>query len=177
MFAWQFAQMNHVARENGWTSFVNMQCQYNLLYREEEREMLPYCRDQGIAVTCFSPLARGWLAGSKDCRSQTDDFFAKFFGDALDREICAEVEAVAIERGTTMAEIALAWVCAKEAICCPIIGAGSVSQLEKNVKALDLELTLDEIKTLDRLYRPRDVINGQVRHPMPRHLAGVQTEP
>ncbi len=172
MFAWQFAQMNHVARENGWTSFVNMQCQYNLLYREEEREMLPYCRDQGIAVTCFSPLARGWLAGSKDCRSQTDDFFAKFYGDALDREICAKVGAVAKERGTTMAEVALAWVYTKEAICCPIIGASSVSQLENNVKALDLQLTLDEIETLDRLYRPRDVINDQVPDPMPRHLEG-----
>ncbi len=176
MFAWQFAQMNHVARENGWTPFVNMQCQYSLLYREEEREMLPYCRDQGIAVTCFSPLARGWLAGSEDRRSQTDEFFAKFFGDALDREICAEVKAVAKERGTTMAEVALAWVYAKEAICCPIIGAGSVSQIEMNVKALDLELTLDEIETLDRLYRPRDVINDHVPNPMPRLLEGKSIE-
>ena len=176
MFAWQFAQLNHVAREHGWTPFVNMQCQYNLLYREEEREMLPYCRDQGIAVTCFSPLARGRLAGSKDRRSETDEFFTKFFGDALDKEICAKVEAVAKERGTTMDEVALAWVCAKEAICCPIIGDGSVRQLEKNVKALDLELSPDEIAFLDGLYRPRDVINGQVRHPMPRHLGGVQTD-
>jgi aryl-alcohol dehydrogenase-like predicted oxidoreductase len=175
MFAWQFAQMNHVARENGWTPCVNMQCQYSLLYREDEREMLPYCRDQGIAVTCFSPLARGWLAGSKDRRSQTDVFFTKFFGDALDHEICAEVEAVARERGTTMAEVALAWVGAKEAICCPLTGAGSVSQLESHVKALDLELTLDEIGRLERLYRPRDVINDHVRNPMPRHLGGVQT--
>jgi aryl-alcohol dehydrogenase-like predicted oxidoreductase len=172
MFAWQFEQMNHVARKNGWTSFVNMQCQYNLLYREEEREMLPYCRDQGIAVTCFSPLARGQLSGSKKIRSQTDVFFAEFYGDALDREICAKVEAIATERGTTMAEVALAWVYSKEAICCPIIGASSVSQIEKNVTALDLELTLDEIKTLDELYRPRDVINDHVPNPMPRHLEG-----
>jgi len=176
MFAWQFAQMNHVARENGWTSFVNMQCQYNLLYREEEREMLPYCRDQGIAVTCFSPLARGWLAGSEDCRSQTDSWFARNFGDALDREICAQVEAIAKEREMTMAEVALAWVCSKEAICCPIVGAGSVSQLENNIKALDLELTADEIETLDRLYRPRDVINDYVPDRMPRHLGGVLTD-
>ncbi len=176
MFAWQFARMNHVARENGWTPFVNMQCQYNLLYREEEREMIPYCRDQGIAVTCFSPLARGWLAGSKDCRSDTDPFFAKFYGDALDHEICAKVEAVAKERGTTMAEVALAWIIAKEDICCPLTGAGSVSQLETNVKSLDLELTPDEIETLDRMYRPRDVINDHVPNPMPRHLAGVQAD-
>jgi aryl-alcohol dehydrogenase-like predicted oxidoreductase len=175
MFAWQFAQMNHVARENGWTPFVNMQCQYNLLYREEERDMLPYCRDQGIAVTCFSPLARGWLAASEDIRAQTDLWFAKNFGDALDLEICARVEVMATERGTTMAEVALAWVLAKEAICCPIIGAGSVSQLENNVKALDLELTQDELEVLDGLYRPRDVINDYVPNRMPRHLGGIRT--
>ena len=170
MFAWQFAQMNHVARENGWTSFVNMQCQYSLLYRENEREMLPYCRDQGIAVTTFSPLARGWLAGSVDIRSQTDWMFANNYGDALDREICAQVKAIATQRGATMAEVALAWVCSREAICCPIIGAGAVSHVEDNVKALDLELSADEIKTLDQLYRPRDVINDHVPNPMPRYF-------
>jgi len=173
MFAWQFAQMNHVARENGWTPFVNMQCQYNLLYREEEREMLPYCRDQGIAVTCFSPLARGWLAGSEDCRSQTDAWFARNFGDALDLEIIAQVKAIATAHDATMAEVAMAWVCTKEAICCPLVGAGSVSQLEDNVKALDLELGLDEIEMLDGLYKPRDVINDYVPERMPRHLGGV----
>ena len=170
MFAWQFEQMNHVARKNGWTTFVNMQCQYNLLYREEEREMIPYCHDQGIAVTAFSPLARGWLSGSKKVRSQTDASFAAFHGDALDLEIIAQVEAIATEHDTTMAEVALAWVYSKEAICCPIIGASSVSQLENNVKALDLELTVDEIETLDQLYRPRDVINDHVPEPMPRYL-------
>ncbi len=176
MFAWQFAQMNHVARENGWTPFANMQCQYSVLYRENEREMLPYCCDQGIAVTCFSPLARGWLAGSVDTRSQTDWMFSNNYGDALDREICATVEAIATTRGTTMAEVALAWVLSKEAICCPIIGAGSASHVENNVKALDLELSPVEIETLDQLYRPRDVINDHVPNPMPRYLAGVQTD-
>ncbi len=172
MFAWQFAQMNHVARKNGWTPFVNMQCQYNLLYREEEREMLPYCRDQGIAVTAFSPLARGWLSGSKKVRSQTDASFALFHGDALDLEIIARVEAIATERDATMAEVALAWVYAKEAICCPIIGASSLSQLENNVNAMNLELTPDEIETLDQLYRPRDVINDHVPEPMSRYFEG-----
>ncbi len=176
MFAWQFAQMNHVARENSWTPFVNMQCQYSLLYRENEREMLPYCRDQGIAVTCFSPLARGRLAGSVDTRSQTDLMFSNNYGDALDREICARVEAIATTRGTTMAEVALAWVLSKEVICCPIIGAGSASQVENNIKALDLELSPDEIETLDQLYRPRDVINDHVPNPMPRHLGGVLSD-
>ena len=172
MFAWQFAQMNHVARKNGWTPFVNMQCQYNLLYREEEREMLPYCRDQGIAVTAFSPLARGWLSGSKKVRSQTDASFALFHGDALDLEIIARVEAIATERDATMAEVALAWVYAKEAICCPIIGASSLSQLENNVNAMNLELTPYEIETLDQLYRPRDVINDHVPEPMSRYFEG-----
>ena len=175
MFAWQFEQMNHIARQNGWTSFVNMQCQYSLLYREEEREMLPYCRDQGIAVTGFSPLARGWLAGSKDRRSETDLYRARNYGDAVDLEICAKVEAIATERGTTMAQVALAWVYAKDAICCPIISAASVSQLDSNVNALDLELTQDEIESLDQLYRPRDVVNDYVTDLLPRHLGGVLT--
>ena len=176
MYAWQFAQMNAVARENGWTTFVNMQCQYNLLYREEEREMLPYCRDQGIAVTCFSPLARGWLAGSKDTRSETDFYFSKNYGDALDLEIIARVEAIAAEHGTNMAQVALAWVYAKEDICSPIISAASIEQIENNVNALDLELTQDEIESLDQLYRPRDVVNDNVPVPLPRHLGGVLTE-
>jgi len=176
MYAWQFAQMNHVAIENGWTQFVNMQCQYSLLYREEEREMIPYCCSEGIAVTCFSPLARGWLAGSEDIRTQTDTMLTNY-GDALDREICAHVEAVASLRGVTMAEVALAWVRSKDAICCPLMGAGSVSQLDNNVKVLDLELTTAEIESLDALYRPRDVINDYVTHPMPRHSGGVLTSP
>lgn len=176
MYAWQFSEMNHVARENGWTSLVNMQCQYNLLYREEEREMLPYCRNRGIAVTCFSPLARGWLAGSKDTRSETDFYFSKNYGDALDLEIISRAKAIAADRGTTMAEVSLAWVYAKDAICCPIISAASLSQLESNVKALELELTQDEIMSLDQLYRPRDVVNDYVPVPMKRHLGGVLTD-
>jgi aryl-alcohol dehydrogenase-like predicted oxidoreductase len=170
MFAWQFEQMNHVARLNGWTSFINMQCQYNLLYREEEREMIPYCQDQGIAITAFSPLARGWLSGSKKVRSQTDLSFIAFHGDALDLEIIAKVEDIAEVHGTGMAEVALAWVYSRHDICCPIIGASSVSQVEKNVGALDLVLSMDEINTLEQLYRPRDVINDYVPEPMPRYL-------
>ena len=176
MYAWQFAQMNSVARENGWTPFVNMQCQYSLLYREEEREMLPYCRDQGIAVTCFSPLARGWLAGSKDTRSETDLYFSKNYGDALDLKIIDRVKALASNYDTTMAEVGVAWVISKDAIISPIISAAAISQLESNVRALDLELTADEIESLDRLYRPRDVVNDYVPKPLPRHLGGVLTD-
>jgi len=174
MFAWQFAQMNHVARENGWTSFVNMQCQYSLLYRENERELIPYCQDRGIAVTCFSPLARGWLSGArKQERSKTDIWFDRWFGDALDLEICASVEAIAKQRGMTMAEVALAWVLSKDFICSPLLGADAPEHVENNIKALDLELSSDETETLDGLYRPRDVLNDYVPNPMPRHLGGI----
>jgi len=177
MFAWQFEQMNHVARKNGWTPFVNMQCQYNLLYREEEREMIPYCQGQGIAVTGFSPLARGWLSGSKKVRSQTDASFNAFHGDALDLEICAEVEAIAKKHNTSMAQVALAWVYSSNALCCPIIGASSVDQLESNVAALDLEISESEINRLSQLYRPRDVINDYIPNPVPRYLQGVNDGP
>ena len=170
MFAWQFEQMNHVARLNGWTQFVNMQCQYNLLYREEEREMIPYCVDQGIAVTAFSGLARGWLSGSKKIRSETDLNFINMYGDVLDLEIIGKVEGIAAERNLTMAEVSLAWLISKEDICCPIIGASSVSQIDNNVKALDVELSDAEIDALDQMYRPRDMINDYIPEPLPRHL-------
>jgi len=170
MFAWQFEKMNHVARRNGWTEFVNMQCQYNLLYREEEREMIPYCKSKKIAVTAFSPLARGWLSGSKKCRSQTDPNFDLFHGDALDLDICEAVDSIAQNRNCSMAAVALAWLYSQQDICCPIIGASTVAQVENDVDALDLELTTDEKSTLDALYRPRDVINDHVPYPMPRYL-------
>ena len=176
MFAWQFAQMNHVARLNGWTRFVNMQCQYNLLYREEEREMLPYCRDRGIAVTAFSVLARGQLSASDRIRSRTDEHFSNMYGDALDREICARVAAIATERNTTMAAVALAWVLSRDDVCCPIIGASTPGQVENTARALDLELTAGEIEGLDAMYRPRDVINDYVPEPMPRYWPGDSSD-
>jgi len=170
MFAWQFEQMNHVARLNGWTQFVNMQCQYNLLYREEEREMIPYCIDEGIAVTAFSGLARGWLSGSKKIRSETDVNFINMYGDALDLEIIDHVQSVADEHETTMAQVALAWLCSKNDICCPILGASSVSQVENNIKALEIDLSEGEIAALDQMYRPRDMINDYIPEPLPRYL-------
>jgi len=176
MHAWQFAQMNHVARENGWTPFINMQCQFSLLYRENERELIPYCQDQGIAVTCFSPLARGWLTGAKHHeRAKSDVWFDRWFGDALDVEICATVEAMANERDMTMAEVALAWVLSKDFICSPLLGADAPEHIENNIKALEVELSDEEVETLDSLYRPRDFLHDYNPDPMPRHLGGVMT--
>jgi len=176
MHAWQFAQMNHVARENGWTPFINMQCQFSLLYRENERELIPYCQDQGIAVTCFSPLARGWLTGAKHHeRAKSDVWFDRWFGDALDVEICATVEAMANERDMTMAEVALAWVLSKDFICSPLLGADAPEHIENNIKALEVELSDEEVETLDSLYRPRDFLHDYNPDPMPRHRGGVMT--
>lgn len=164
MFAWQFAQMNHVARLNGWTQFVNMRCEYNLLYREAEREMLPFCRHQGIAVTAGGVLARGHLSASG---TRTDALSGDVYGDALDREICARADAIARDHDATMAAVAIAWVLSRDDICCPIIGAGTADQVTSSVEALDLALTAAETADLNALYRPRDVINAP--KPMPRY--------
>ena len=173
MYAWQFEKMNHIARINRWTPFINMQCQYNLLYREEEREIIPYCLDQGIAVTAFSPLARGWLSASNNVRAATDWAYQTFHGDALDLEIIQVVERIANELNVSMAEVALAWLYSRDAVDCSIIGASSAEQIEKNVKALDLELGAQHLDTLDNMYRPRDVINDYVLEPKPRYLKEV----
>ena len=173
MWAWQFAEMNAVARENGWTRFVNMQCQYNLLYREEEREMIPYCLDQGIALTTFSPLARGWLSGARDVRAETDRYRRRNYGDALDLKILERVRAIARAHGTNMAKVAIAWVLSRKAVCAPIVSAATPDQLDNNVSALDLELEPAERASLEEMYRPRGVVNDYVTDLPQRHLGGV----
>ena len=174
MFAWQFAEMNHVARANGWTSFVNMQCQYNVLYREEEREMIPYCRKNGIAVTGFSPLARGWLSNAQGSRSISDNYYHDFYGDPVDREIMAEVARIAAQRNVSTSEVALAWVRQAPGICCPVIGVSRAVQFDQALQALSLTLDADERLRLDVLYRPRDVISDQVANPRPRHIPSAR---
>jgi len=171
MYAWQFAKMNHVAQLHGWTPFVNMQCQYNLLYREEEREMLPYCRDQGIAVTTFSPLARGFLAREGGTPRTTHDLYQEFYGDDIDREIARRVREVAVRHGVSMAHVAMAWVAGSPNPNVPIVGASKLSHLEVAVEALDLQLDPAERAFLEAPYRPRDVINDQnpVRRPRALH--------
>jgi len=170
MYAWQFAKMNHVAARNGWTPFVNMQCQYNLLYREEEREMLPYCHDQGIAVTTFSPLARGFLAREGGTSRTRHDLYQEYYGDDIDREIARRVREVAARRGVTMAHVAMAWVAGSPNPNVPIVGASKTSQLEVAVEALELQLDPAERAFLEAPYRPRDMINDQNPLRRPRAL-------
>ncbi len=167
MYAWQFAKMNHVAAMNGWTPFVNMQCQYNLLYREEEREMLPYCRDQGIAVTTFSPLARGFLARAAGTARTTHDVYQDFYGDDIDREIVGRVREVAARRASSAAQVAMAWVLGSPNRNVPIVGASRKEHVDVAVDALTTRLTAEDRAFLEAPYRPRDEINDQrpVRRP------------
>jgi aryl-alcohol dehydrogenase-like predicted oxidoreductase len=170
MYTWQFAKMNHVAAMNGWTPFVNMQCQYNVLYREEEREMLPYCRDQGIAVTTFSPLARGYLARAAGTARTAHDAYQEFYGDDIDREIARRVREVAARRGLSAAHVALAWVAGNPNRNIPIVGAATAAHLDIAVQALGLQLEAAERAFLEAPYRPRDEINDQNPLRRPRAL-------
>jgi len=174
MYAWQFAKMNHVAQMHGFTPFVNMQCQYNLLYREEEREMLPYCRDQGIAITTFSPLARGFLArdsAAAGTARTAHDLYQEFYGDDIDREIARRVREVAARRGVSRAHVAMAWVAGSPNQNVPIVGAAKTGHLDVAVQALGLRLDAAERAFLEAPYRPRDEINDQnpVRRPRALH--------
>jgi len=170
MYAWQFALMNMTARQNGWAEFVNMQCQYSLLYREEEREMFPYCRDQGIAVTTFSPLARGYLSGAGQSKRTAHDPYLSWFGDAIDVAIAERVATLAAERGVEPAQIAMAWVARSGNVTVPLIGADTAHQVEVAVAAADIELSADERMYLEELYRPRDMINDYNPTRRPRAL-------
>ena len=163
MFAWQFATMLHVAEANGWTRFVTMQDYLNLLYREEEREMLPLCAAEGIGVIPWSPLARGRLTRDWDDateRSRTDEFGRTLYEHTADadRKVVDTVAAVARERGVPRAQIALAWVLAKSEVSAPIVGASKIGHLDDAVAALDLVLSDDEIGRLEAPYVPHPVV-------------------
>jgi aryl-alcohol dehydrogenase-like predicted oxidoreductase len=162
MYAWQFATMLHVAEANGWTRFVSMQNHLNLLYREEEREMLPLCEAEGIGVIPWSPLARGRLtrpAEETTERARTDEFGKTLYGHAQDaeRKIVEAVGAVAQARGVTRAQVALAWVLAQPVVTAPIIGASRPGHLEDAIAALDLGLSEGEIAQLEAAYVPLPV--------------------
>ena len=162
MYAWQFAQALYLADRHGWTRFASMQNHYNLLYREEEREMLPLCADQGVAVIPWSPLARGRLTRdwrSETSRSQTDEFGKTLYAGAeeADRAIVDAVAAVAERRGVPRAQVALAWVAANPAVTAPIVGATKPHHLTDAVAAVSLTLDDDEVRLLEEHYRPRAV--------------------
>jgi 1-deoxyxylulose-5-phosphate synthase len=162
MYAWQFAKALALSERHGWTRFVSMQNFVNLLYREEEREMLPLCRDQGIAVIPWSPLARGRLTRPWDqstARLETDDFGRTLYantGDA-DRKVAEAVGEVAQARGVPRAQIALAWVLQKSEVTAPIVGATRLEQLDDAVAALSISLTKEEIKAVEAPYVPHAV--------------------
>jgi aryl-alcohol dehydrogenase-like predicted oxidoreductase len=171
MYAWQFAKMNHAAQRLGGTPFSNMQCQYNLLYREEEREMIPYCQDQGIAVTAFSPLARGFLARSGSTARTAHDPYVSFYGDDIDCEIARRVRELAQRRAVAASQVALAWVAQNPNVTLPVIGAGSAAHIDAAVSAIELKLDAEEKAYLEKPYRPRDEINdfNPLRRPRALH--------
>jgi aryl-alcohol dehydrogenase-like predicted oxidoreductase len=164
MFAWQFAKAQHAADQLGLTRFVSMQNHYNLLYREEEREMIPQCIDQGVAVIPWSPLARGVLAGSKTrdgerrtTRSGTDPFGDTLYG-AADFDVVDRVREVAGERGVPQAQVALAWMLHKPGITAPIVGATKLGHLQDALAAEELDLSEKEIERLEEPYLPHPVL-------------------
>ncbi|MCB0011741.1 MAG: aldo/keto reductase [Anaerolineales bacterium] len=164
MWAWQFAKAQYTADLNGWTRFVSMQNHYNLLYREEEREMNPFCVDQGVGLIPWSPLARGFLTGSRTregsatLRSQSDSFSDALYGDEWLFDVVDQVRKVAEARGLSMAQVALAWMLGQPAVAAPIIGTTKLAHLEDAVGAVGVELSADEVKALESAYRPRPVL-------------------
>jgi aryl-alcohol dehydrogenase-like predicted oxidoreductase len=162
MYAWQFARTLNIAERNGWTRFISMQNLVNLVYREEEREMLPLCAAEGIGVIPWSPLARGRLTREWDdasVRSQNDDVGKRLFARSADadRIIAAEVAKIAAKRGVSRAQVALAWVLQKPTVAAPIVGATKPHHLEEAVAALSLSLTAEEVAALEAPYVPHRV--------------------
>ena len=168
MFAWQFAKAQAAAEKHGWTRFVTMQPMYNLVYREEEREMLPLCADQGVGVLPWSPLARGVLAGKKQgdsgesARSRTDDMTRKWnLGADTDQPVIDALREVAEARGVKMAQVALAWAAAHPQVTAPIVGASKQSQLTDAIEAMEIELTAEEKHKLEAPYLPHAIAGHQ----------------
>ncbi|HEX4778185.1 MAG TPA: aldo/keto reductase [Acidimicrobiia bacterium] len=165
MDAWRFSKMQHAAEREGFTKFVSMQNHYNLVYREEEREMIPLCIDQGVGVIPWSPLARGVLAGNRTregdrrtTRSSTDAFTDYLYNQPTDFDVVERVAEVASERGVSSAQVALAWLLHRQGVTAPIVGATKLSHLEDALAAEQLRLDADEIKRLEEPYVPHPVL-------------------
>lgn len=165
MHAWQFAKALHLQEMNGWTRFISMQNLYNLLYREEEREMIPLCVDEGAGIIPWSPLARGFLAGTRsrdewgDTKRAKSDTMAQeqYYGD-LDFNIVDRVVEIAEQRGVSPAQVSLAWLLHQPPVSAPIIGATKMQHLDEAVQATELVLDREELAFLEELYRPREVM-------------------
>jgi aryl-alcohol dehydrogenase-like predicted oxidoreductase len=166
MYAWQFATMQQIARERGWTPFASMQNHYNLAYREEEREMIPLCRDQGVALIPWSPLARGFLAGNRKrddqavgetSRAKTDDIAQKYYYRDSDFKVVENLTALAGKKGVSNATLAYAWLLHK-GVTAPIVGASKTYQLDQAVAALEVKLDADEVRQLEAPYEPHPVL-------------------
>jgi 1-deoxyxylulose-5-phosphate synthase len=164
MLAWQFAKAQHAAQLHGWTPFICAQNHYNLLYREEEREMIPQCRDMGVGILPWSPLARGLLAGTRTrdgqrhtLRSKTDPYADQLYGDA-DFDVVAALDQVAARVGRPPAQIALAWLANKPGVTAPIVGATKAQHVDDAVAALHLALTEADVRQLEAPYRPHPVL-------------------
>jgi len=167
MYAWQFAKAQHTAQAAGWTRFTSMQNHYNLVYREEEREMIPLCLDQGVGCIPWSPLARGLLAGNRErggeqrtVRANSDPLADSMYVDD-DFDVVDAVRTVAGERGLPPAQIALAWLLGKPAVTAPIVGATKLRHLDDAIAAVDLPLSEDEVARLEAPYRPHPVLGHQ----------------
>lgn len=165
MYAWQFAKAQNIAERRGWSRFSSMQNHYNLVYREEEREMIPQCVDQGVGLIPWSPLARGFLAGNRrkedwgdTTRSKSDTFGHSMYFREEDFAVVERAGEVAKERGATVPQIALAWLMNKPHISAPIIGATKMDHLEQAIAAVEIKLTDDEVKRLEEPYKPHPVL-------------------
>jgi aryl-alcohol dehydrogenase (NADP+) len=165
MFAWQFAKALYTSEKHGWTKFVSMQNHYNLVYREEEREMIPLCIDQGIGLIPWSPMARGFFAGNRKrggggetVRANSDDFGNRLYFRDEDFAVADCVTNVAQGRGVSGPQIALAWILSKPYVTSPIIGATKLEHLDQAIAALDIQLSDDEIKQLEEPYKPHPVL-------------------
>lgn len=165
MWTWQFAKAQYTADLNGWTRFVAMQNHYNLIYREEEREMIPFCMDQGVGLIPWSPLARGFLAGNRPRdkeggetkRAKSDDFAHSMYYSDTDFDIVDRLKAIATRLDKSPAQVALAWMLHKPGITSPIIGATKLPHLEQAIEAVEIELTDEDMASLEDLYQPKAI--------------------
>jgi aryl-alcohol dehydrogenase (NADP+) len=165
MFAWQFAKAQYTADLHGWTRFVSMQNHYNLVYREEEREMIPLCIDQGVGLIPWSPMARGFFAGNRSrqgggetIRAKTDPFADQLYFREEDFSVAERAGEVAKEHNASGPQIALAWMLHKPYVTAPIIGASKLEHLDQSIATLEIKLAPEEIERLEELYQPHPVL-------------------